>query len=122
MRFWPSTGCFAPPAVFAALPYPMRLGRKPIAIATMASIVATRMAAASISTSFSVAQSPDDWRLVPSMHLAATSRRADALALACAAAQRIVTAVQRRARYCRYERWRNPGKRRRFDKLRRSSG
>ena len=36
----------------------MRLGRKPIAIATTASIVATRMAAASISTSFSVAQSP----------------------------------------------------------------
>jgi hypothetical protein len=42
----------------APLPYPMLLGRKPIAIATMASIVTTRMAAASISTSFSVAQSP----------------------------------------------------------------
>jgi hypothetical protein len=35
----------------------MRLGRKPIAIATMASIITTSMAAASISTSFSVAQS-----------------------------------------------------------------
>jgi hypothetical protein len=40
------------------LPYPMRLGRKPIAIATTASTVTTRMATASISTSFSVAQSP----------------------------------------------------------------
>jgi hypothetical protein len=37
------------------LPYPMRLGRKPIAMAMTASIVTTRMAAASISTSFSVA-------------------------------------------------------------------
>ena len=36
----------------------MRLGRKPIAIATTASTVATRMAAANILTSFSVAQSP----------------------------------------------------------------
>jgi hypothetical protein len=45
------------------MPYPMRLGRKPIAIATMANIVTTRMAAASISISFSVAQSPR--RLVP---------------------------------------------------------
>ena len=50
----------------------MLLGRRPIAIATMASIITTRMAAASISTSFSVAQSPDGWRLVPSMRLAAT--------------------------------------------------
>jgi hypothetical protein len=50
----------------------MRLGRKPIAMAMTASIVTTRMAAASISTNFSVAQSPDGWRLVPSMHLAAT--------------------------------------------------
>jgi hypothetical protein len=33
----------------------MRLGRKPIAMAMTASIVTTRMAAASISTSFSVA-------------------------------------------------------------------
>jgi hypothetical protein len=39
-------------------PYPVRLGRKPITMATMASIVTTRMAAANISTSFSVAQSP----------------------------------------------------------------
>ena len=38
------------------LPYPMRLGRKPVAIAMMASIIATRMAAANIS-SF-MAQSP----------------------------------------------------------------
>jgi hypothetical protein len=45
-------------AIFGPLPYPMRLGRKPIAIATTASTVATRMAAASISTSFSAAQSP----------------------------------------------------------------
>jgi hypothetical protein len=36
----------------------MRLGRNPIAIAMMASIVTTRMAAVSISTNFSVAQSP----------------------------------------------------------------
>jgi hypothetical protein len=49
--------------LFAPLPYPMLLGRKPIAIATMANIVTTRMAAASISISFSVAQSPR--RLVP---------------------------------------------------------
>jgi len=40
------------------LPYPMRLGRYPVAIATMASIITTRMAAVSISTSFSVAKSP----------------------------------------------------------------
>jgi hypothetical protein len=38
-------------------PAPMLLGRKPIPIATMASTVATRMAAAAISNSFSVAQS-----------------------------------------------------------------
>ena len=36
----------------------MRLGRKPVAIATTASIVTTRMAAANISTSFGMAQSP----------------------------------------------------------------
>ena len=40
------------------MPYPMRLGRKPIAIATMANIDTTRMATASIAISFSVAQSP----------------------------------------------------------------
>ena len=40
------------------LPYPMRLGIKPIAIATTASTVTTKIAAASISTSFSMAQSP----------------------------------------------------------------
>ena len=44
------------------LPYPVRLGRNPIAIAMMASIVTTRMAAANISTSFGMAQSPDDSR------------------------------------------------------------
>jgi hypothetical protein len=48
-------------SAICSLPYPMLLGRKPIAIATMASITTTRMAAASISTSFSVAQSPR-WR------------------------------------------------------------
>ena len=49
------------PSRCGPLPYPMRLGRKPIAIATTASTVTTRMAAASISTNFSVAQSPDGW-------------------------------------------------------------
>ena len=44
-------------SAICSLPYPMLLGRKPIAIATMASITTTRMAAASISISFSVAQS-----------------------------------------------------------------
>ena len=43
---------------FCPLPYPMLLGRRPIAVATMASTVTTRMAAAYTSTSFSVAQSP----------------------------------------------------------------
>ena len=59
-------------AICRPLPYPMRLGRKPIAIATTASTVTTRMAAASISTSFSVAQSPR-WlgALAPSVHLPA---------------------------------------------------
>jgi len=47
-----------PDAQAGPLPYPVRLGRKPITIATMASIVTTRMAAASISTNFSVAKSP----------------------------------------------------------------
>ena len=36
--------------------YPVRLGRNPIAMAMMASIVTTRMAAANISTSFGMAQ------------------------------------------------------------------
>ena len=47
-----------PEAILRSPAYPMRLGRKPIAIATMASITTTRMAAANSSTSFSVAQSP----------------------------------------------------------------
>jgi len=42
-----------------SLPYPMLLGRKPITMATMASIATIRMAAASISTNLSVAQSPN---------------------------------------------------------------
>jgi hypothetical protein len=41
---------FLPP-----LPYPMLLGRNPIAIAMMASIVTTRMAAANTSTSYGMA-------------------------------------------------------------------
>ena len=55
------------PASYASLPghsiavtppYPVRLGRNPIAIAMMASIVTTRMAAANTSTSFGMAQFP----------------------------------------------------------------
>ena len=51
------------------LPYPVRLGRKPIAIAMMASIVTTRIAGANSSISFAIAQSPDGWHLGPSVHL-----------------------------------------------------
>ena len=38
--------------------YPVRLGRNPVAMAMMASIVTTRMAAANISISFGMAQFP----------------------------------------------------------------
>ena len=78
----------------------MLLGRKPIAIATMASITTTRMAAASISISFSVAQSPDGVRLVPSMGLAATPPASKAVWLA-APNLRPAALIRPRWRYAR---------------------
>jgi len=50
----------------------VRLGRNPVAMAMIASITTTRMAAANTSTSFGMAHPPDGRRLVPSMHLPAT--------------------------------------------------
>ena len=40
------------------LPYPVRLGSSPVAIATIARIITTKMAAANISTRFGMARSP----------------------------------------------------------------
>ena len=56
--------------------YPVRLGRYPVAIAMMVSIVTTRMAAANISTSFSMAQSPRWLAPWPSVPLTASCIKA----------------------------------------------
>jgi len=69
-----------------SLPYPMLLGRKPITMATMASIATIRMAAASISTNLSVAQSPNGPAALACVRRGSRDYvRTDPLARACSA-------------------------------------